>query len=69
MLDLKYIVDNADAVKAAMATRSGTYDVDAVLTLDAQRRALLKEVEALKAERNRESEKIAQLKRAGKDAS
>lgn len=69
MLDLKYIVENADAVKAAMATRSGTYDVDAVLTLDAQRRALLKEVEALKAERNRESEKIAQLKRAGKDAS
>lgn len=69
MLDLKYIVENADAVKAAMATRSGTYDVDAVLTLDSKRRALLKEVEALKAERNRESEKIAQLKRAGKDAS
>ena len=69
MLDLKFIVENADRVKAAMATRSGTYDVDAVLRLDAERRERLREVEALKAKRNRESEKIAALKREGKDAS
>lgn len=69
MLDLKFVVDNPDLVKAAMATRSGTYDVDAVLKLDSRRREILKEVEALKAQRNRESDSIAQLKRAGQDAS
>ena len=69
MLDLKFIVENADAVKAALKTRSGSYDVDAVLALDAKRRTCLKEAEALKAARNRESEKIAALKRKGKDAS
>lgn len=69
MLDLKFIVENADAVKAALKTRSGSYDVDAVLALDAKRRTCLKEAEALKAARNRESEKIAALKREGKDAS
>lgn len=38
-----------------MKTRSGEYDVDTVLALDKKRRDILKEVETLKAERNRES--------------
>lgn len=69
MLDVKYVVENTEAVKAAMATRSGSYDVDAVVELDARRRELLREVEALKADRNRASERIAQMKKAGQDAS
>lgn len=69
MLDVKYVVENTEAVKTAMATRSGSYDVDAVVKLDARRRELLREVEALKADRNRASEKIAQMKKAGQDAS
>lgn len=69
MLDVKYVVENTEAVKAAMANRSGSYDVDAVVELDARRRELLREVEALKADRNRASEKIAQMKKAGQDAS
>lgn len=69
MLDVKFVVENADLVKAAMKTRSGEYDVDIVLELDRQRREILKEVEALKAERNRESAQVAALKREKKDAS
>ena len=69
MLDVKFVVENADLVKAAMKTRSGEYDVDIVLELDRQRREIQKEVEALKAERNRESAQVAALKREKKDAS
>ena len=69
MLDVKFVAENAALVKAAMKTRSGEYDVDIVLELDRQRREILKEVEALKAERNRESAQVAALKREKKDAS
>lgn len=69
MLDVKFVVENADLVKAAMKTRSGEYDIDIVLELDRQRREILKEVETLKAERNRESAQVAALKREKKDAS
>ncbi len=69
MLDVKFVVENADLVKAAMKTRSGEYDVDIVLELDRQRREILKEVETLKAERNRESAQVAALKKEKKDAS
>lgn len=58
-----------DSVKDAMKTRSGEYDVDAVLALDRKRRDILKEVEVLKAERNRESAQVAALKKEKKDAS
>ncbi len=63
MLDLKFITENADLVKKAMATRSGTYDVDKVLTLNARRKEILGEVEKMKAERNRVSDEIAVLRK------
>lgn len=69
MLDVKFVVENAELVKAAMKTRSGEYDVDIVLALDKKRRDILKEVETLKAERNRESAQVAVLKKEKKDAS
>lgn len=68
MLDLKFVVENADKVKAAMKTRSGEYDVDAAVRLDARRKEILREVEVLKAERNRESAQIAELKKKKEDA-
>ena len=68
MLDLKFVTENADKVKEAMSRRSGTYDVDKVLTLNARRKELLARVEAMKAERNRVSEEIAALKREKKNA-
>lgn len=69
MLDVKFVVENAELVKKAMATRSGQYDVDIVVELDKKRREILKEVELLKAERNRESAEVAALKKAKQDAS
>ena len=68
MLDLKFITENAETVKQAMATRSGTYDVDKVLTLNARRKEILGKVEAMKAERNRVSDEIAKLRKEKKNA-
>lgn len=69
MLDLKFVVENAQLVKDAMGTRSGEYDVDIVVELDKKRREILKEVEMLKAERNRVSAEVAVLKKNKQDAS
>lgn len=68
MLDLKFITENADLVKKAMATRSGTYDVDKVLALNARRKEILAKVEAMKAERNRVSDEIARLRKEKQNA-
>jgi seryl-tRNA synthetase len=43
-------------------------DVDVVLELDQHRRSILQDVEQRKAERNRASEEVADLKRQGQDA-
>jgi len=63
MLDLAYIRDHADEVKAAMEVL-GANDVpiDRILQLDGERRALLVEAEALKAERNAVSKEIGRMK-------
>ncbi|MBQ2713254.1 MAG: serine--tRNA ligase [Clostridia bacterium] len=58
MLDVRFICENAEAVKQAMATRSGSYDVQKVVDLDEKRRAIIGKVEALKAEKNRSSEEV-----------
>lgn len=68
MLDIRFIVENAQLVKDAMATRSGTYDVDAVVTLDKRRREIIGEVEVLKADRNKITAEIAKIKRSGGNA-
>ena len=68
MLDIRFIVENAQAVKDAMATRSGTYDVDKVVTLDKRRREIISEVESLKADRNKVTAEIAKIKREGGNA-
>lgn len=68
MLDVRFIVENAEFVKEKMAMRSGTYDVDAVIAADAERRAILKEVEELKARRNLVTKEIEQLKRNRENA-
>ena len=38
MLDIRFIRDNADAVKAAMANRKAEVDIDAVIALDVERK-------------------------------
>jgi seryl-tRNA synthetase len=66
MIDLKLIRKDKDAVKKGLARKGvETAEVDALLELDAQRRSLLQEVEALKAERNKANDEISKAKRAG----
>src|SRR5688572_1543680 len=63
MLDIKLIRENAAAVRERLATRWGgdKRKIDEVLGLDERRRALLVEVEKLKAQRNRVSKEIGAL--------
>jgi seryl-tRNA synthetase len=61
MLDIRFIRENADTVKAAMANRNADVDVDSILAFDNRRRAIVSEVEELKAERNKISKSIGQI--------
>ncbi len=58
MLDLKFIRDNLDEVERRLGTRGGDLDLSSFRRLDQQRRDLLGESEALKAEKNRTSSLI-----------
>lgn len=69
MLDIKFVVDNTQFVKDRLACRGGEFPVDKAVQLELERRSILSEVEALKARRNADSEKIAKLKKAKEDAS
>lgn len=67
MLDLKYVCENIDAIKTAMSHRSGNYNLDKITTLAEQRKALIGEVEQLKAFKNSVSDKIAVMKKNKED--
>jgi len=58
MLDLNLIREKTDLVKAAMADLNAEAPIDAILMVDARRREILTEVEALRAERNAVSKEI-----------
>jgi len=66
MLDLKFVRENAELVKKNSANKNKKVDIDAILKLDAARRALIQESETLKAQQNRESEAVAKEKDAAK---
>ena len=69
MLDIKQIRQQPDWFKEKLATRGvQPEEIDAVLELDAKRRELLQQTEALKAKRNEASKKIGEAKRAKQSA-
>ena len=68
MLDIKFIRENPDKVKDMLKRRGQELNLDELLSLDKRRRDILREVEELKFQRNKASEKIGQLKREKKDA-
>jgi seryl-tRNA synthetase len=69
MLDLKFIRSNPDLVRRAIAEKGEKADLGRLLSLDEELRRLTVEADALKRERNVESEKIAVMKKEGVDAS
>jgi seryl-tRNA synthetase len=69
MLDIKFIRENVELLKTALANRNADIDLDALLAADAARRELIYETEQLRAEQNKASEEIARKKKAKEDAS
>ncbi|HNX69231.1 MAG TPA: serine--tRNA ligase [Candidatus Omnitrophota bacterium] len=68
MLDLKLIRENPEAVQRGLASKGVSLDLQPLIKLDAERRAMLKDVEELKARRNTANNEIARLKKQGKSA-
>jgi seryl-tRNA synthetase len=69
MHDLNFFRDNLGRFEKMARDRGMTLDLDGFRALDRQRREIITATERLKAERNRVSDEIARLKKAGKDAS
>ena len=68
MLDIKLIREDPQKIESALRARGVDLSLKELLTLDAERRNLLRDAEALKAQRNKASEAIGEAKRQGKDA-
>jgi len=68
MLDIKFIRENPDLVKAAVQNKNEKGDIDALLRLDEERRTLIFRVEELKQQRNNNSKEVSERKRSGQDA-
>ncbi len=69
MLDIKRIKEDPNGVKAGLRAKEVDCDkeVDRILELDEQRRQLIFDTETRKAEQNKVSKQIPQLKKAGED--
>ena len=69
MIDIKYIKENPEEVIAryAIKGKDAREEITKILELDAQRRALIVEGEALKAEQNKTNKLIPQYKKEGRD--
>ncbi len=68
MLDLRFIRDNVEQVKARLARRGITVDLSEFLALDAKRRDAQQAIETLRRIRNEVSEEIGRLKKTGQPA-
>ena len=67
MLDSKFILENPELVIEKTAQRGMKLDLTEFLDLSARRRAILQEVENLRAEQNRTSKLIGRMKKEGRD--
>lgn len=69
MLDIKYIKENPEEVIARLAKKGkdARAEIEEILKLDGERRALIAGNEAMKAEANKTNKLIPQYKREGKD--
>jgi seryl-tRNA synthetase len=68
MLDIKFIRENADLVKEAARKKKIKVDIDRLLTVDEERRALMVAVEGKKAEQNKVSDEIAKAESARRES-
>jgi seryl-tRNA synthetase len=68
MLDPKYVLENLESVQNRLASRGPRISLDEFVRVSREKKDVLKKAEDLRAEKNRASEEISQLKREGKDA-
>ncbi|MGI6032315.1 MAG: serine--tRNA ligase [Coriobacteriales bacterium] len=66
MLDIRFIRENPEIIETALKNRHAKWDYDEFKRLDASRRDLITQSEALKAERNSSSKEIGQMMKEGK---
>ena len=67
MLDLKFIRENPQTVKAGLAAKGAAVDLDGLLQLDAGRRQLIVKIDELKAKKNAANDDISRLIKAKQD--
>ena len=68
MLDLRFVRENIELITEKMAERGEAFDPIEFLHWGGERKRILQQLEALRAERNRTSEQVAALKKEGKGA-
>jgi seryl-tRNA synthetase len=68
MLDLRFIRSRLDEVKQMLADRKYSLDLSLFETVDKKRREILGVLESLRHRKNKVSEEIAHMKKAGQDA-
>lgn len=61
MLDLRFIRDNADKIKAGLQAKRATVNLDDLLKFDTQRRQLIVELDDLKSQKNSANDEISKL--------
>ncbi|NQT06009.1 MAG: serine--tRNA ligase [Candidatus Omnitrophica bacterium] len=69
MLDIKFIRENTEAVEKGVKDRGLKLDLKKLLSLDAEKRKFITEVEDMKSKKNTASQEIGKLLREKKDAS
>lgn len=68
MLEIKFVRQNLDAVRTALEHRGASFEWETLIACDDRRRKGLGEIEELRHRRNVVSDKIAELKKEGRDA-
>ncbi len=65
MLDIRFVRENPEIVEEAVKNRNSKWDMASFKELDENRRELIKQVEALKSQRNAASKEIGAMMKAG----
>ncbi len=68
MITTRYVKDNLEAIKKSLSKRKIEYPIDELLKLDEESKKLEKELQDLRAKRNKGSLAVSELKKAKKDA-
>jgi len=68
MLDPKYVLEHLDFVKNRLETRGQPVDLEGFVRASGEKRDTLRKLEDLRAEKNKASEEISRMKKAGTDA-